>query len=354
MDTKIIRIESEQFPFSPKDEEILRQAGEVLKNGGLVAFPTETVYGLGGDGLNRESSKKIYAAKGRPSDNPLIVHICRLEDIGRIVKDFPEAAKKAASAFWPGPLTMILPKSDAVPSETTGGLDTVAVRCPSHPAARKLIEYGGGYVAAPSANLSGKPSPTAAKYVIEDLDGRVDMILDGGGSVIGLESTIVDMSVTPPRILRPGFITFRMLEAVLGKVDIDVTIIEPDSDQAPKAPGMKYRHYAPKGILTIVEGAPGKVVEYVNRKAAMDKAAGEKTGVIASDDYAKGYRADAVKRVGSRREEESIARNLFTVLREFDDEGVTKIYSESFESQGLGQAVMNRLLKAAGHRVVKV
>ena len=354
MNTKVVKIKSHNGSFCSEEDEALRQAGELLKKGGLVAFPTETVYGLGGDGLNRESSKKIYAAKGRPSDNPLIIHICRLEDIDCIVEEFPEAARRAAEAFWPGPLTMILPKSDIVPYETTGGLDTVAVRFPSHLIARKLIEYGGGYVAAPSANLSGKPSPTAAKYVIQDMDGRIDMILDGGEGDIGLESTIVDMTVTPPRILRPGFVTGEMLETVLGKVDTDVTIIEPDSPQMPKAPGMKYRHYAPKGELIIVEGVSDMVVRYVNRATAADNAAGEKTGIIAASESLEKYRADVVKCVGSRDEKESIARNLFAVLREFDDEGVTKIYSESFESQGLGQAIMNRLLKAAGHKVVRV
>lgn len=354
MNTKIVKIKSDQASFGAEEDEALRQAGELLKRGGLVAFPTETVYGLGGDGLNRESCKKIYAAKGRPSDNPLIIHIYRLEDIEHIVKEFPESARRAAEAFWPGPLTMILPKSDKVPYETTGGLDTVAVRFPSHPIARRLIEYGGGYVAAPSANLSGKPSPTTAKYVIEDMDGRIDMILDGGEGNIGLESTIVDMTVMPPRILRPGFITSEMLKTILGDVDTDVTIVEADSEQAPKAPGMKYRHYAPKGELTIVEGTPDRVIEYMNWAAAADRTVGERTGIIASSDFLGSYRADVVKCVGSRNEEESIARNLFMVLREFDDEGVTKIYSESFDSQGLGQAIMNRLLKAAGHKVIKV
>lgn len=354
MNTRIVKIQSHEEPFSPEEEEILRQAGEIIKRGGLVAFPTETVYGLGGDGLNRESSRKIYAAKGRPSDNPLIIHICRPEDIRFIVQDLPVTARRAAEAFWPGPLTMILPKSDRVPLETTGGLDTVAVRFPSHPVARKLIDYGGGFVAAPSANRSGRPSPTVAKYVIEDMEGKIDMILDGGEDDIGLESTVVDMTVTPPQILRPGFITREMLERVLGEIDMDITITEPDSPQIPKAPGMKYRHYAPRGELTIVEGTPQKVIDYVNRAAAADRAAGEKTGIIATRDFLDSYCADVVKCVGSREEEEGIARKLFTVLRELDDEGVTRIYSESFDSQGLGQAIMNRLLRAAGHRVIRL
>lgn len=354
MNTEIVKIRSKGEPFSEEEEAALRRAGKIIRDGGLVAFPTETVYGLGGDGLNRDSSRKIYAAKGRPSDNPLIIHICRLEDICAIVREFPEMARTAAEAFWPGPLTMILPKSDRVPAETTGGLDTVAVRFPSHPAARMLIGYGGGFVAAPSANLSGKPSPTTAKYVIEDMDGRIDMILDGGEDEIGLESTIVDMTVTPPQILRPGYITKEMLESVLGEIDTDATIIEPGSAQAPRAPGMKYRHYAPRGELTIVEGPSERVIAYMNEAAAADRAAGRRTGIIATSDFAGSYCADVVKCVGSRAEEDSIARKLFTVLREFDDEDVARIYSESFDSQGLGQAIMNRLLKAAGHRVVRL
>ena len=350
METKVIRIQQENL--TREEEEALRQAGEVLKNGGLVAFPTETVYGLGGDALNRDSSRKIYEAKGRPSDNPLIVHICRFEDIYPIVTEVPEEAKKLAQSFWPGPLTMIFHKSERVPYETTGGLDTVAVRMPSHPVARKLIAYGGGYVAAPSANASGRPSPTVAKYVQEDMAGRVDMIIDGGEVGIGLESTIIDMTVEPPQILRPGYITREMFRQVLNKVDIDVTILSDDSGQAPKAPGMKYRHYAPKGDLTIVTGTPEAVVEYINRHAAEDKANGEKTGIIGTEEVLDRYQADVIKSVGSRKDEESIGKHLYTILREFDDESVTKIYSEGFTAEGFGQAIMNRLLKAAGHKVV--
>lgn len=354
METKIIQIQTNTEPFTPQEEEALRYAGQVLQQGGLVAFPTETVYGLGGDALNRESSGKIYAAKGRPSDNPLIVHIYRFEDIYPIVGEVPEEAKKLAEAFWPGPLTMRFFKSDAVPLETTGGLDTVAVRMPSHPVAQKLIEYGGGYVAAPSANTSGRPSPTVAKYVEEDMSGRIEVIIDGGEVGIGLESTIVDMTVSPPQILRPGYITEAMLQEVLGEVDTDVTILRDDSGQAPKAPGMKYRHYAPKGDLTIVMGTPEKVTEYINAHAGQDRTAGEKVGVIGTEEVLEQYHADVIKSVGSRNDEDSIARHLYTILREFDDEGVTKIYSEGFASEGFGQAIMNRLLKAAGHKIVNL
>lgn len=345
-------IQADSGVFSEMEEKQLRLAGELLKQGGLVAFPTETVYGLGGDALNPESSRRIYAAKGRPSDNPLIVHICNFEDIYPIVGEVSKEAEQIAKAFWPGPLTMILPKSDKVPYETTGGLDTVAVRMPSHPVARKLIAYGGGYVAAPSANTSGKPSPTVAKYVIEDMQGKVDAIIDGGEVGIGLESTIIDLTVTPPQILRPGYITQKMLSEVLGQVDADITMFTADSGQAPKAPGMKYRHYAPKGELTIVQGEPKAVAEYINTSIGKDRQNGEKTGVIATREVAGAYRADVVKIVGSRQDEESIAKHLYTFLREFDDEKVTKIYSESFAADGFGQAIMNRLLKAAGHRVV--
>ncbi|MCM1026867.1 MAG: L-threonylcarbamoyladenylate synthase [Roseburia sp.] len=354
MNTVTVKIRQDTEEFSPEEEEALRRAGRILREGGLVAFPTETVYGLGGDALNRESARRIYEAKGRPQDNPLIVHICRFEDIGRIAAEVPEEAVRIAEAFWPGPLTMILRKADCVPRETTGGLDTVAVRFPSNPAARKLIEYGGGYIAAPSANRSGRPSPTLAKYVKEDMDGRIDMILDGGEVGIGLESTILDLTVSPPQILRPGYVTREMLADVLGEVDADITILRPDSGQAPKAPGMKYRHYAPRGELVIVEGSPEAVTAYINKTAEQERSRGEKTGVIGTSELLDKYRADVVKCVGSRKDEESIARRLFAVLREFDEEGVTRIYSESFETSGLGQAIMNRLLRAAGHKVVRV
>lgn len=354
MNTRIEKIRCDVNGFTEKEEQILFQAGSIIKEGGLVAFPTETVYGLGGDALNRESSRRIYAAKGRPSDNPLIVHICRFEDIKEIVDKVPETAVRIAQAFWPGPMTMILPKSSIVPYETTGGLDTVAVRFPSHPVARKLISCSGGYVAAPSANRSGRPSPTEARYVVEDLDGRVDMILDGGKVGIGLESTIVDLTVTPPQILRPGYVTREMLTEVLGKVDIDVTIMDSDCGQAPKAPGMKYRHYAPKGELIIVEGSPDNVAAYMNRQALEDKIRGEKVGIIGTGEFLEKYRADVVKCLGARKDEEGIARSLYSVLRQMDDDQVTRIYSESFAEDGIGQAIMNRLLKAAGHRVVKV
>lgn len=349
METRIFTITEQNM-----DREALMEAGEILRRGGLVAFPTETVYGLGGDALNRESSKKIYAAKGRPSDNPLIVHICRLEDMESIVREITPQTRAVAEAFWPGPLTLILSKAERVPYETTGGLDTVAVRLPSHPVARELIDYAGGYVAAPSANLSGKPSPTVAKYVIQDMDGRIDAIIDGGEVGIGLESTIIDMTVQPPQILRPGYITRQMLEQVLGQVDVDATILSNTSGQAPKAPGMKYRHYAPQGEMCIVAGGQKQVVDYINEQIRRDVSRGERVGVICTDETVHTYGDAVVKTAGSRQDEESIARHLYSILREFDDEQVTRIYSEDFAPDGLGQAIMNRLLKAAGHKRIEL
>ena len=348
--TEVVKIEEKNIDKKAKEE--LRKAGEIIKEGGLVAFPTETVYGLGGDALNPDSSKKIYAAKGRPSDNPLIVHVYRFEDVEKIVEDVPEAARKLAKAFWPGPLTMIMNKNDKVPYETTGGLDTVAIRMPNNEIALKLIEQSGGYIAAPSANTSGRPSPTLARYCIEDLTGKIEMIIDGGQVGIGLESTIVDLTSEVPMILRPGYITADMLKDVLGEISIDRTIIDSSSTQRPKAPGMKYRHYAPKGQLTIVQGSQDKVVEYINtmtQKAVLD---GKRVGVIGTDSTRNLYDAEVVKSVGSRDDEKTIAHELFKVLREFDDENIDVMFSESFDENGIGQAIMNRLLKAAGHNVV--
>lgn len=347
MKTEIAVIEG-----TDQDRKIIEFAGNILKHGGLVAFPTETVYGLGGDALNKESSRKIYSAKGRPSDNPLIVHIADMEMLGAIVEEIPETAEKLAAKYWPGPLTMIMNKSAKVPYETTGGLETVAVRMPGHPVALSLIRAAGGYVAAPSANTSGKPSPTAARFVKEDMEGRIDMILDGGMVGIGLESTIIDLTEEVPVILRPGYITREMLEETLKMpVAVDKTLFLENTGQAPKAPGMKYRHYAPKGSLTIVSGEEKKVVERINEHTEEMRKKGEKVGVIGTEETAVFYTADCVKSAGNRKDEETVARELYRILREFDEEQVTVIYSEAFADTGLGQAIMNRLLKAAGHHI---
>ena len=347
------RMDTKLFSINPKemDKNALREAGQIIKQGGLVAFPTETVYGLGGDALNKESSKKIYAAKGRPSDNPLIVHICCMDDLAAIVKNIPREAEALAEVFWPGPLTMIFEKSDKVPMETTGGLSTVAVRMPYDPIALAFIRESGGYVAAPSANISGKPSPTVAKYVMEDMSGRIDAVIDGGEALIGLESTIVDLTGEVPMILRPGYISKELLLEVLEKVDEDKTMMHGDEAGKPKAPGMKYRHYAPKGTLTIISGAGDDVVERINELTCNAMEQGKKTGIIATAENVSLYKADVVKNAGNRGDEEAIAKALYRILREFDDEGVEVIYSEAFEVSGIGQAIMNRLLKAAGHHI---
>lgn len=349
MKTKLIRMDEQHI-----DAALIKEAGDVIRAGGLVAFPTETVYGLGGDALNPLSSEKIYRAKGRPSDNPLIVHIADIEALDAIVREAPDSAVKLARRFWPGPLTMVFHKSDLVPCETTGGLDTVAVRMPAHRVAQELIRAAGGYVAAPSANRSGRPSPTVVKYVAQDMDGRVEMIIDGGDVEIGLESTIVDLTAGHPTILRPGYITRQMLEQVLAVVEEDSTMMRNDSGQAPKAPGMRYRHYAPKGDLTVVDGEAESVIAYINAQVGLMRADNKITGVIATDASISRYCADVCKSVGERNHEDTIAKELYRTLREFDDENVEVIYAETFDAFGFGQAIMNRLLKAAGHKVVHV
>ncbi len=351
MDTRIIKIKQEQI-----EARNLEQVIEVLRAGGLVAFPTETVYGLGADALNPQAARRIYEAKGRPSDNPLIIHISRVEDLEQLAEGIPEAAYRLASVFWPGPLTMILNKKVCVPKETTGGLSTVAIRLPAHKLARALIHSSGIFLAAPSANLSGRPSPTRAEHVIHDLNGRVDIILDGGQAALGLESTIIDLTGEVPVILRPGCITKAMIEHVLGEVQYDPAILleKPDEKLIPKAPGMKYRHYAPEGCLTIYEGRIAEVITEINRKAKELTEAGKSVGIIATSETEKEYLYGTVKTIGSRQDENSIAAGLYATLRDFDELKTEYILTESFADNNLGQAIMNRLLKAAGYRIVKV
>lgn len=350
MQTKLVKIDSAHI-----DEEKMREAAEIIRAGELVAFPTETVYGLGADALRPEASKKIYAAKGRPSDNPLIVHISRFEDLEYIAKEVPVQARKLADAFWPGPLTMIVWKNEKVPYETTGGMETVAIRMPNHPVALQLIRQSGCLIAAPSANTSGKPSPTEAAHVALDMDGRIPMILDGGPVGIGIESTIIDLTEQTPMILRPGYITKEMLEEVLEEeVKIDPGIIASDSLTKPKAPGMKYKHYAPKADLVLVTGEAGRVISEINLLVKKKQEQGLKVGVIATDETKEQYQADIVVSIGAREDEDAIAQHLYKILREFDDWNVDAIYSESFQTPRIGQAIMNRLLKAAGHQVLHV
>ncbi len=335
-------------------------ACEILKSGGLVAFPTETVYGLGGDGMSSDSSMKIYAAKGRPSDNPLIIHISEMSDVEKLASEISDRARTLMEAFWPGPLTVILKKRPEVPDTTTGGLDTVAIRMPSHPDAARLIRESGVLIAAPSANTSGRPSPTLAKHVIEDMTGRIDMILDGGPVGIGIESTIVDMTGEKPVILRPGFITKKDLEAVLGEVEIDKAIIEPDPNLRPKAPGMKYTHYAPSGKLTIIEDSKDSsaitdaVTARINAEIARCEASGIKAAILTTEDKKNLYKCENIITLGDSGAGATVAARLYGALRECDDIGAEEIYSESFDRDELGFSIMNRLLKAAGHRVITV
>ena len=360
--TEVWRID----PASP-DPVLMAKAGRLLKEGQLVAFPTETVYGLGGDALDPMASEKIYSAKGRPSDNPLIVHIADLDALYKIASDVPEKALVLAKECWPGPLTMIFNKTDAVPYQTTGGLDTVAVRFPDHPVALALIREGGGYVAGPSANTSGRPSPTRAEHVYEDLNGRIPLILDAGEVRIGLESTIVDFTEEIPVILRPGYLNQTRLREILGEVKMDPGLVHPDDKRRPKAPGMRYRHYAPKAAMTVVRGEREKVVTAISglTESALD--AGRSVGLLLTEETAEDVREKlgdseiagdrrlmpVITVIGHRDSEDEIAHNLFAALRDFDAAGVDEIYSEAYETPRLGDAVMNRLLKAAGHKVIE-
>lgn len=367
METKVITL---QHIEKQTEEAAYREAGDILRRGGLVAFPTETVYGLGGNALNPEASSKIYAAKGRPSDNPLIVHICDKAQVYELASRVSPEAEKLMDAFWPGPLTIVLPKRDCVPKETTGGLQTVAIRMPDHPVALRMIAAAGVPIAAPSANASGRPSPTCAAHVYEDLQGRIEMILDGGEVGIGVESTIVDLTDRVPQVLRPGYISREMLAEVLKQgVTVDPAIQQGilrgqqsgglQEGTAPKAPGMKYRHYAPKAPLQLVRGGEARVTAYIREKIKQAAQRGSRTGVLCTEETAVHYReipeayVVTIGRTGTARE---VAHNLYACLRAFDaEEAVTAIYCESFSLSGeepLLDALDNRLSKAAGGSVI--
>lgn len=350
MNTQIVKMERNNL-----HDEDFTKAAELIRGGKLVAFPTETVYGLGADALNEEAAKKIFEVKGRPEDNPLIIHISSIDDLARVAGIVPLRAALLAEKFWPGPLTMILNKNPMIPYSTTGGLDTVAIRMPSDEIARKLIKKSGCLIAAPSANASGKPSTTTAEHVYADLNGKIDMIIDGGSSQIGLESTIIDMTSKETIILRPGFITKEQIEQIIGDVVYDEAVLKrPDEGLKPKAPGMKYRHYAPRAELIIYEGEAVQVTKVIDEEAAKKEEIGIKVGIIATDETLHTYKNGITRSIGSRKNEVSIASHLFGLLREFDDIGVSYIFTESFNDMVLGCAVMNRLLKASGYRVIYV
>ncbi len=337
----------------------IARAATILRNGGLVVFPTETVYGLGGNGLSAEAAERIYAAKGRPSDNPLIIHVAEPAEARLYTRPSTAAwalYERLARAFMPGPLTVILPKDESVPYSTTGGLDTVAVRCPSHPVAHALIAAAGVPVAAPSANLSGKPSPTEAGHVIHDLDGRVNMILDGGECEIGLESTIVkiDEDAEGPylTLLRPGGITYDALTLVCARVEVARAVSEQlRADEKPLSPGMKYRHYAPTSPLILLDGEPDAVLAFLQRKQAEEACA-----ILCYDEEIPALKPEGLLPVGGRADVVAHAHTLFARLREADslDPPPTAVYAHLPDKSGLGLALYNRMIRAAAHTVVSV
>lgn len=332
----------------------LHLAADILKNGGLVAVPTETVYGLAANALNEQAVSNIFKAKGRPSDNPLIIHIADLEMLNPLVKNIPEQAYVLIEHFWPGPLTLIFESSDLVPLSVRGGLSTVAIRFPSHPTIQSLIKVTGLPLAAPSANTSGKPSPTNAKRVYEDLNGKIDAIVDGGYSSVGLESTVLDLTDSIPTILRPGGITKKMLEDVLGVVTLDPALHNTDEKTIPKAPGMKYTHYSPNADVIIYKGELSKVTAAINKQLAEDKENHILSSVLCDDETKHLFNAKHIISLGSRSEPHHIAANLFEALRTFDDLGTKKVYALAFSEEGIGSAIMNRLEKSAGHHVIEI
>lgn len=348
MKTLISKIESS------KDEEKIKEAAQYIKNGGIVAFPTETVYGLGADALNEEAVKKIFIAKGRPQDNPLIVHVAS-KDLSKYVKEVPEIAQKLMDKFWPGPLTIILNKKDTVPYVTSANLDTIGVRMPDNEVARKLIELSGTAIAAPSANISGRPSPTDIERCIEDLDGRVDCIIGGSKSKIGVESTIVDCTVTPPLVLRPGGITLEMLKEIDSKIEIDKAVMQkPTEGLKPKAPGMKYRHYAPKAKVRIITGNAKNTVEKIKEMVHYNIEKHKKICILTVEEHKDEYVEGDTIVLGSISDLSTVAKNLFEALRKCDDLGADLVLAEGYEEKGVGVAVMNRLNKAAGFDILHV
>ena len=329
----------------------IERAALILKTGGLVGIPTETVYGLGANGLNPRAVEDIFRAKGRPQDNPLILHIPDPSWLEWYCEDVPDTARKLAKRFWPGPLTMVLRRKPAVPDVVTAGLDTVGMRCPDHSICRAVIRAARVPIAAPSGNTSGKPSPTTARHMMDDMDGKIDAILDGGDCKVGVESTIVDLTCTPPRLLRPGGVPLEELRAVLGEIDIDPAVLRPMGEgEKPRAPGMKYRHYAPKAPVTVVKGSPARSAAYILEHLSPTYW----DGVICFDEFADWYPGHPVERLGGALDHWENARRLFHALRAMDEAGVKRIWAQSPGTAGMGLAVVNRLDKAAGFHIVEV
>lgn len=326
----------------------IEKAGQILRNGGLVGIPTETVYGLAANALDGSAVAKIFAAKGRPMDNPLIVHISEFSQIDQLVETVTDSAKKLAQKFWPGPLTIILPKSKLIPDEVSAGLPTVAVRFPSHPVAKKVIDAAGVPLAAPSANTSGKPSPTLASHVMEDMDGKIEAVLDGGPCSVGVESTVITLACDPPRLLRPGGVTLEELRGVLGEVEMDQAVLNPLADGVKaSSPGMKYKHYSPKANVILVEGSFEQYQNYVNSKKA--------DGVMALCYEAEGKSLEVPSvSYGGKEDYPEQARELFDALRELDEKNAHTVYARCPKPEGVGLAVYNRLIRAAGFEVIRL
>jgi L-threonylcarbamoyladenylate synthase len=348
--TLVLRVD----PQRPEREKI-RIAAEFIRQGDLVAFPTETVYGLGADALNAQAVLALFKAKNRPLDNPPIVHVGDLEDVYPLVEDVPDEAEKLIKTFWPGPLTLIFKHSRIVPEVTVAGLDTIAIRMPRHRVALMLIREGDCPISAPSANLAGRPSPTSAEHVLEDLDGRIDAVLDAGPTFFGVESTVLDLTVDPPQVLRPGGTPYEALLDVLEKVELNPAAVadKPMSIEHARSPGVKHKHYAPKADMVVVEGEVQGVMHQVEELIALYREQRRRVGVLATDETRGCYVADVVKSMGSRSDLAGMARNLFRLLREFDACGVDIIVAEGVPTKGLGLAIVNRLRKASGYRIIK-
>ncbi|MDR5659725.1 L-threonylcarbamoyladenylate synthase [Serpentinicella sp. ANB-PHB4] len=337
------------------DSNLIKKGAQMIKNGGVVAFPTETVYGLGANALDTEAVQKIFKAKGRPSDNPLIVHVSSIDEVNPLVKALPKSAIALMKSFWPGPLTIVLEKSEKIPSVVSAGLDTVALRMPDHPIALALIKETLLPIAAPSANISGRPSPTKGEHVIEDLNNRVEGIVVGDDCHVGLESTVLDMTGEVPMILRPGGVTREALETVLGKVEVDPNLNSKEhTENKPKSPGMKYTHYAPKAKVIIIKGEESPVISEIKKMSQNYMDQGSKVGVLCFDETISNYQGVIAKSMGSRENLQIVASNVFRLLREFDKTDVDIILTEGVEEKEIGQAVMNRLTKAAAYRIISV
>lgn len=349
MKAKVIKVNK----LNPEPQ-LIEEAASFIRKGKLVAFPTETVYGLGANGLDEEALKNIFAAKGRPQDNPLILHVSSIREVNPLVKSIPKEAKILMEEFWPGPLTIIFERSSIVPDIITAGLETVAIRMPNHPVALELIQASQVPIAAPSANASGRPSPTLAEHVIEDLKEKIDLVLDGGATGVGLESTVLDLTGETPMILRPGGITLEAIKYYIPNVKLDLSIIGTDEKIIPKSPGQKYKHYAPKAAMIVFNGETKKVVEAIKSKAREYLDQGKLVGIMATDETKNIYDVGLIISVGSRKNKGTIAHNLFNTLRQFDNKKVDIILSEGIEMEDIGIAIMNRLKKASGGNMIDV